>query len=318
MLHIPGEAPGAAFRRSIDTFLLELQATGRSPDTIRGYGWHLYRFARWLENERQVHTLAGITRENAFAWMGSLWERYQPGTIKQGGQALRAWVRWLHANGEISEDFAKEIPIPRVGISPQRTLTTAEVKRLFAICDPSTPKGARDIAIMAILLDTGLRASELINLRLEDWEEHTRRITVFGKGRKKASVWCSSKCAEHLQQWLVCRPQVARPEEGHLFVAIGGHTPGKALTRRGLGAILQKLGKRAGVEKVHPHAFRRTFAVIALQAGVSTRVLQIMGRWEDLKMVERYSQALLAEQVWKSIQGQGKSPLAVIEQDKQT
>ena len=316
MLHIPGEAP-KVFQQSIDAFLQELRAAGRSRDTIRGYGWHLYRFARWLENERQAHTLADVTRENALAWISNLWEHYQPSTIKQSGQALRAWVRWLYARGEIDKNFAKEIPVPHVGISPQRTLTTAEVRRLFAVCDSSTPKGARDIAIMAVLLDTGLRASELIRLRLEDWQESTRKIMVLGKGRKKASVWCSVECAEHLQRWLAHRSKIAKPEEDHLFVAVGGYTPGKALTRRGLRVILQKLGKQAQVEDVHPHAFRRTFAVMALQAGVPTRVLQIMGRWEDLKMVERYSQALLAEQVWKTVQGQGKSPLALIGQDKQ-
>jgi len=312
MVHIPGKAP-EKFRQPIDAFLQELRAIGRSNYTIRAYGWHLYRFARWLEDERQARTLADVTRDNALAWMGHLWEHYQPSTIKQGGQALRAWVRWLHARGEIDRNFAKEIPVPHVGISPQRTLTVAEVKRLFAACNPSTPKGARDIAIMAVLLDTGLRSKELVGLRVEDWQESTRRITVLGKGRKKAAVWCSAECAQHLHRWLMYRSTIAEPDEDHLFVSVGGNTPGRALTQRGLRKLLRQLGRRAQVEGVHPHAFRRTFAVMVLQAGVPTRVLQIMGRWENLEMVERYSQALLAEQAWKAVQRQGKSPLMLIE-----
>jgi len=173
------------------------------------------------------------------------------------------------------------------------------------------PKGARDLAIMAVLLDTGLRASELINLKLRDWEEDRQRLSVLGKGRRKAFVWCSPECASFIRHWLRFRPQVARPDEEHLFVAIGGYTPGMALTPRGLRLILHKLGKAAQVEHVHPPAFRRSFAVMTLRAGVPTRVLQIMGRWKDLKMVERYSQMLLAEEAWQM--AQGKTPLALLQ-----
>ena len=282
MIHIPGEAP-RYLRSQIDTFLQEIRAQGFSAHTLRGYGWHLYRFARWLEKEHGVKTISeGVTRAHALTWIGSMWERYQPSTIKQGAQALRAWVRWLHRQGVLPQDFSHEIPVPKVGISPQRTLKPDEVKRLFNACDSDTPKGARDLAIMAVLLDTGLRAGELVRLRLRDWDAEQRRITVLGKGRRKAYVWCSVECAAYIRRWLQFRTEVADPEEDHLFVAIGGYTPGKALTTRGLRLILKKLGQEAKVDHVSPHAFRRSFAVMTLQAGVPTRVLQIMGRWQDL------------------------------------
>lgn len=313
MVHIPGEAP-QYLRPQIDAFLQELRARGFSVHTLRGYGWHLYRFARWLESEQGVKSPAqGVTRENILAWIGAMWEHYQPSTIKQGAQALRAWVHWLCQQEVLPKDFSRDIPVPKVGISPQRTLKPEEVKHLFDVCNPDTPKGARDLAMMAVLLDTGLRASELIQLRLSDWDAKQRRITVLGKGRRKAYVWCSVRCSSYIQRWLRFRAEVAHSDENHLFVAIGGYTPGKALTARGLRLILWKLGKAAQVDHVHPHAFRRSFTVMTLQAGVPTRVLQIMGRWQDLKMVERYSQALLAEEAWKM--AQGKTPLALLQEE---
>jgi len=311
MIRIPGQAPHY-LRPQIDAFLQEIKARGFSAHTLRGYGWHLYRFACWLETEQGAKTLSGVTRENTLIWISNMWERYQPSTIKQGAQALRAWVRWLHQRGMLPKDFAREIPVPKVIISPQRTLNPNEVKRLFDVCDPNTAKGARDLAIMAVLIDTGLRAGELVWLHLDDWDDVQRRITVLGKGRRKSYVWCSVECTRHIRRWLQHREKVANPDEDRLFVAIGGHTPGKALTTRGLRLILGKLGKAAQVEHVHPHAFRRSFTVMALQAGVPTRVLQIMGRWQDLNMVERYSQALLAEEAWKM--ARGKTPLALLQE----
>jgi len=109
-----------------------------------------------------------------------------------------------------------------------------------------------------------------------------------------------------LRVWLEVRP--ALPGIGAFFVSVGGTTPCRSLTTRGLRIILKKLGEKAGVLDVSPHAFRRSFACIATEAGASSRVLQMCGRWEDIRMVERYTQALQAARLY-----QRYSPMTFIE-----
>ena len=95
------------------------------------------------------------------------------------------------------------------------------------------------------------------------------------------------------------RVRLARSGVDEVFVFIGGTTPRKKLTTRGLCIILRKLGQRAGIEDVSPHAFRRAFACLATKTGAPGRVLKDMGWWSDIKMVELYIQALDATQLFR-------------------
>jgi len=225
MIHIPGPDPNF-LRSDIDAFLTELQAIGRSNHTVRAYGWHLYRFALWAE-DLGVRKVDEIPQVPFLEWMSSLWETYQPATIKQAAQALRAWLRWLHRKQILEKNLAPQIPVPRVGFTPQRTLTSEEIRRLFKVCNPNAPVGARNLALMAVLLETGLREGELVRLRLGDWNQKRGCFEVLGKGRRRDIVWCSTECVAYIQNWLRFRGQAARSGVAHLFVSLGGITPGR-------------------------------------------------------------------------------------------
>ncbi len=310
VVHIPGPSP-QRFRGLVDTFLEELRAQGKSAHTIRAYGWHLYRFTRWLEGQGILET-SHWGEPEALRYLSTLWDVFQPSTIKQSVAAIRAWVRWLRHKGFIKEDFSRYLPVPKVEPSPQRTLSLEEIRRLFSVCPQNIPRGARDLALMALLLETGLRAGEIVRLRLSDWDEKRRTFRVRGKGGRIDLVKCSPECTHYLRNWLRFREDVAEPDVQHFFVSVGGLTRGRPLTTRGLRIILKKIGDQAGVPGVHPHAFRRSFAVILVKNGVPTRTLQVVGRWKDLDMVERYTQVLTAVDTWDEIAG--KTPLATLKQ----
>jgi site-specific recombinase XerD len=129
---------------------------------------------------------------------------------------------------------------------------------------------------------------------MTDIDFQNKKIAVIGKGGKQEFVYFSKKCQEALDEWLVIREKISKCDS--LFVSMGGFTPGEPLTTRGLRSILKKIGEKSGVENVHPHAFRRSFATLRIKRkGQSTRGVQRLGRWRNLETFERYTQALMVD-----------------------
>jgi len=153
-----------------------------------------------------------------------------------------------------------------------------------------------------MLYDTGFRATELCNLTI-DGIHLNKRIQRDGnifmvnygvvqiKGGNEAEGWFESKTRELLENWLAVRPKIAQPSENAVFVAIRGYTPGTSLTRSGLRNIVKRLGERAGIKGVTPHAFRRGFTVALDDAGASDNLKAKFGRWKSSTMIRRYTRA---------------------------
>ena len=211
------------------------------------------------------------------------------------------WVAYCAARSYLAWAYGRQHPalalrVRREDTPPQRTLDIDQVQALLASHDTMTPKGIRDLALCSLLLDTGLRASEVCRLRLDHLNRANHGLVVQIKGGKYAEGHYSPHTASYLDHWLGVRSSAAAPGVKTLFVGLGGTKPGTPLTRDGLGAIVRAWGQRIGI-KLSPHDLRRTFATLALRAGAPTRVVQIAGRWKDSKMVERYSSALKADDI---------------------
>jgi site-specific recombinase XerD len=144
------------------------------------------------------------------------------------------------------------------------------------------PTALRDRAIILTLVDTGMRASELCNLRIYDADLRNHQITVQGKGKKERIVAISPRTAQLLWRYRSSRPD-AKPT-AHLFVV----RYDRPFNRTVLGRLLKRIGKRAGVLNVHPHRFRHTFAIAFLRNGGNVYVLQRMLGHSSLDMVKRY------------------------------
>ena len=168
----------------------------------------------------------------------------------------------------------------------QRTLTAKLALDLLASFDPRMPKGARDLALAAVALDTGLRCSELCRLKLSDVDLAARSLQVIVKGGQWGIGIFSPETAQYIREWISIREAAAGV--GELFVSV---TTGKGLTRNGLKCIVRYWGNSIGV-KLSPHDLRRSFATLTTIFGAPSRVVQSAGRWSDISMVERYTQAL--------------------------
>jgi integrase len=173
----------------------------------------------------------------------------------------------------------------------QRVLTPEKALELLMWFDASKAKGARDLALAATLLDTGLRVSEVCRLQLADTDLDRRVLQVVVKGGQWGIGVFSDQTAEYISAWLALRR--AKLGEGALFVSTRS---GCHLTREGLQSIVKQWGRAIGI-KLSPHDFRRSYATIATVFGAPSRLIQLGGRWSSIGMVERYTQSVSPEAI---------------------
>lgn len=259
-----------------------------SADTRGQYEYHL----RQLHKTAPDRKLEEWTTAQLITYLGQRRESGMGESMaKQTVSAFRSfWAYALPGN-----TTARAVPYPKVHRRKQRTLDAESALKLLASCDTTTPTGTRDLAMLTVMLDSGLRASELCRLKIPKIDFEKRRFTVVVKGGNEEMGVYSKSTAGNIARWLSVRADYARPEVTELFVSFGGHNPGAALTRDGLRTIFRGLGKQAGLSAFSPHDLRRTFATIAIRNGAPTRVVQAAGRWGTLDLVERYTQDIQAE-----------------------
>ncbi len=289
----------ATINEAIEEFLLDGQASGWSPGTVATYRWHLARWLRWLA-EHGAADVGSFTRRLLREWSAGLAGQWAPATRKGAVTAVKAFVGWLADEDLVSGELLKGLKVPNVPRKVQRTLTADEVQALLRTCETPAERGigeevarlaaVRNAAIVALLYDSLIRASELCGLRIEDLDmERGICIVRCGKGGKGRRAPFGVDTRTLLRAWLDVRPAV---DHDRLFFGLNGLTPGAPLTASGLRLILRRLGERAGVAGVSPHAFRRGGAVAATLNGAPGRLVQLWAGWADMKMLETYTRAL--------------------------
>lgn len=267
-----------------------LLAQGKSSTTVRGYQWELRRLAKALgEVAPAAVRAADLTRALAERRLAGVSEA----TMKRSIAAYRSFFGYICGR----KSPAAGLKFPTVRRRRQRTLDDDQAMSVLAVCDTSTARGVRDLGLLTLLLDTGLRASEVCRLKLADVDFERRVLSVRIKGGDEAQAVFSASTGQYLTQWLGHRARLAQAGTETLFCAVGGSRKikGAPLTADGLRAIFRDLGKRAGLLKgFSPHDLRRTFATLATRRGAPSRVVQVAGRWSNLAMVERYTGAISA------------------------
>lgn len=264
---------------------LNLISVTKSPTTVSGYRWELEHWR--AAGGKTSDTTADLARYLAARRAGGASES----TLKRSIAALRGYF----AHARPGDNPAKAIPWPHPKKRRQRTLNDDQALALIASCDTASPKGTRDLALICLMLDSGLRAAEVCRLKLSDVDLKERALAVVIKGGDEKAGVFSAASGRYIADWLVLRSRFALPETKTLFCSVHGETKGRPLTTNGLRVIFRRLGQRAGLDQgLSPHMLRRAFASMALRRGAPTRVVQVAGRWEDESMVTRYTQDLTA------------------------
>ena len=161
----------------MEEFELHNRSDGKKPKTVRWYNQSLGIFLNWLREEGMSTRLANLGENEARHFVIHLQcrpgikELASPDTVNSRVRALRAFFNWLSRKGYTDTHRLKNLKVPKVRQKEIEILTDEEIERIFNSIDPTTPLGGRDNAIISIMLDTGLRLSEVVRACLQSLED---------------------------------------------------------------------------------------------------------------------------------------------------
>ncbi len=260
----------------IDQFLQERLASRYSPLTIRDYK---VTFKKLQEFMGEVEFEA-ITRDRLLSFMASQ-TQISATTLRNHHADLSALFQWALKEGLCNENPMKTIQAPKPEKKVVVPFTRNEIQAILEAAGQSLYP-LRDRAIILLLLDTGIRASELTEMKIKDLNRRTSHIVVFGKGRKERYIPISEGTFEKIEEYLSTRKDT-RPNAPLFALKCE-----KKIDRVKLRRILAELGNKAGVNRVYPHRFRHTFAIQFLRNGGNIYTLQHILGHTTLGMVKRY------------------------------
>lgn len=262
----------------LDDWRLNLVIRNRAPRTVEDYLKVGAKYAAWCGDR------SGLTRRDLMAFFAAMIDSDASAAYTaKCYRTLQQLFRFL-VDEEVIETnpFAKMKP-PVVPEQPVPLLTAEEVGRLLGVCKGRSFEAMRDTALIRLLLDTGLRCSELVGIGLDDIDFTARTITVTGKGRRDRTVVFGDKPAEALRRYLRARSMHSQKDSPALFVG-----PKGPLTDSGVRQLLERRGNQALVPGVHPHRFRHQYAHDWMSAGGNETDLMRLAGWRSRAMVARY------------------------------
>jgi len=249
---------------------------GLSPNTITAYRRDIAKLELFVTGKRK--TLASLTAGDLRDFLRDLHRHgLSLRSIARVSSAVRGLYRFAAAEGTIRIDPAEQIDSARLPKSLPRYLNLDEVDSLLEAPDTAMPEGLRDRAMLELLYATGLRVSELITLRIDDFNFDIGYLVCQGKGRKERVVPFGRSAKQWIERYLRGgRPSFVRraPDaEDAMFLS----RLGKAMTRQRFFQILKACGRTAGIRgALSPHVVRHSFATHLLERGADLRSLQLM------------------------------------------
>lgn len=266
---------------AIDGFLSACKARNLSGNTSVYYTNRLRAFRTFLEGDVK---LAEITAERIRAFLAFECERNSSSTAAHSFTALSAFFNHCVAEGLLEANPMANVKKPKRKVCVIPTMSMEQVEAMLRTCGKDFI-GVRDRAIILTLIDTGLRASELVNLELDDVDLAGQTMLVFGKGAKERIVPFGSVTKQALVGYIARRGEL---ETKKLFV----NCYGEPMTRNGLRLALRDRGKAAGITGVRlsPHTLRHSMAVQYIRNGGDTFSLQKLLGHSTLDMTRRYAE----------------------------
>lgn len=270
----------------LDDFLVYIGSEkGLSPNTIEAYRRDTSAFISFLDS-KGVTSFELVNKQLIIDFLSFLNQNaYATSTITRHLIAIKVLFRFLKREQVIEQNITLYLQSPKLWQLIPEVLTVDEIEQLLRQPDPETLVGVRDRAILELLYASGLRVSELCQIKIYDIEDDT--VRVMGKGRKERIVPLGSRAIEAIDRYLVLyRDQYDSEKETHLFV----NRRGRPLNRISVWRLIKSYGKLAGIKKnISPHSLRHSFATHLLDNGAELRVIQEMLGHASISSTDRYT-----------------------------
>ena len=287
-----------------ESWLVHLRAERKSPSTLRIYRAGVKAYLAWCQENGQPaildrNLLAGFTAE-------LLDQGAEPATAQARHLAVRRFARWLAKEGELAEDPLAGMRPPKLDAKVVPVLSDDELRRLVKACEGKTLRDRRDEALVRLMLETGLRAGEVVALRVEDVDVGGGTLLVRrGKVGGGRLVPFSAQTARALDRYLRLRRGHDLAHEPNLW--LGEHA--SRLGYDGLYRTLRKRARAAGIRRFSPHMLRHTAASRWLAAGGSEGGLMAIAGLRRRDMLDRYAAATRASRAIEEARGLGLGDL---------
>lgn len=261
---------------------------GLALNTREAYRRDLEQYCAWLDQQGIAGPLqatsAAVTAYVSHLRGGGA----SPAAVARKTSTLRRFYRFLTMEGRLEDDPTALLVTPSLGHRLPKYLTEEETGRLLEAPEPDTPRGLRDRAVLELLYATGMRASELCGVNLDDVEWELDFVRCTGKGNKQRLTPFHARCRRALEAYLKTgRPALDKQREPRaLFLS----RHGRRLSRDSVFKLVQQYRVAAGITRsVSPHTLRHTFATHMLARGADLRVLQALLGHEHLDTTQIYT-----------------------------
>ena len=282
---------------SLDAHLVDISRTfrdfllierRRAQNTVESYGRDVDSFFCWLQ-ENEDASPANWSKNTVIGYLKEMREKGKSDTtLRRRLASIRALAGLLVRDGYIKEDFTADITQPAKWKRLPKTLSQEDMSRILLAPDDKTPQAVRDRAMFELLYATGMRVSEIIQLKLIQIELESGFCIVHGKGDKSRLVPIGDAAKEMIADYLdTARLSLLRAHKSdYVFLT----SRGGPMTRQAFWARVKKWAKQAGVGKgVSPHVFRHSFATHLLNHGADLRAVQAMLGHSDISTTEVYT-----------------------------
>jgi site-specific recombinase XerD len=268
-------------------FIRAKRVEGLSKFTLTFYDQQLAHFTRFCDLQG-VMVIAGVDANLLRGFLGWHAETgHNPGGLHAAYRAVRVFLFWFEVEFEPEgwKNPIARVKAPKVPVQVLDPAPVDDVQRMMKSCDVGTVLGARDLAVLCVLVDTGIRARELLAIDRDDFDPVTGEIVIqHGKGDKPRSVYLGAKAKRAVRGYLKLRDD----DDPALFVTGGG----ERLRYGGLRGLVRRRAALAGVPAPDLHAFRRLFALSMLRAGVDLLTLSRLMGHTSLQMLSRYAKQI--------------------------
>lgn len=253
-----------------------------SDNTIIGYSNHLELFNNYLKNKK----INEIDYNTIRSYINYLYNLYNTKSICNHISSLRSFFKYLKFENIITNNPLTLIENPKLEKKLPKFLYYEDIEKILNVPDINTDIGIRDSLILELLYVTGIRVSELVNIKIKDIDFTNKSIIIIGKGNKQRIVMYGTRCKELLDKYLSIRNNFLIDNNEYLLLGVKGKKINDRIVRK----IIDDISIKAGINmNISPHVFRHTFATHMLNEGADLRSVQELLGHENLSTTTIYT-----------------------------